>query len=64
MAEPLAVSPVAHGEIEPGRRASAGAGIGRSTLRFLRSSVLGSAAVGILLLVSVLAFMADVVAPE
>jgi ABC-type dipeptide/oligopeptide/nickel transport system permease subunit len=63
MAEPLAVSPAAHGEIEPGRRASASAGIGRSTLRFLRSSALGSAAVGILLLVSVLAFMADVVAP-
>jgi peptide/nickel transport system permease protein len=63
MAEPSVTSPALYVNVEPARRASAGGGIGRTTLRFLRSSLLGSAAAGLLIGVSILAFMADIVAP-
>ena len=56
-------APAAYAEPEPGRRASAHGGIGRQTVRFLRSSALGSAAAVLLISVAVVAFMADVVAP-
>jgi peptide/nickel transport system permease protein len=63
MAEPLAASSSLRAEVEPSRRASAGGGVGRQTVRFLRSSLLGSAAAGLLIGVAILAFMADFVAP-
>jgi peptide/nickel transport system permease protein len=63
MTDTTATTPALFADAEPARRASAGGGLGRSTVRFLRSSLLGSLAAGLLIGVAVLAFMADVVAP-
>src|SRR5829696_2863447 len=63
MAEPIARLPALDLDVEQARRPSAGGGTLSTTLRFLRSSMLGSAAAGLLLFVGVVAMMADVVAP-
>jgi peptide/nickel transport system permease protein len=63
MADVSASSPSLYVDVAPARRASAAGGPVRSTVRFLRSSFLGSLAAAILIAVGVLAFMADVVAP-
>ena len=63
MAEPAAIRPAPYLDVEPGRRPSASGSLLTSTLRFLRSSLLGTAAAALLLGISVVALMADVVAP-
>jgi peptide/nickel transport system permease protein len=63
MTDTTVTTPALYADVEPSRRASAGGGPGRSTARFLRSSVLGTIAASLLIAVAVLAFMADVVAP-
>jgi ABC-type dipeptide/oligopeptide/nickel transport system permease subunit len=63
MADTTVTSPASYADAEPARRASASGGLGRSTVRFLRSSVLGAVAAGLLIGVAVVAFMADFVAP-
>jgi ABC-type dipeptide/oligopeptide/nickel transport system permease subunit len=63
MAEPAALTPAAPIDVAPARRASAGGGPIGSTVRFLRSSFLGSLAAAILLTITVVACLADFVAP-
>lgn len=63
MAETSAPAPAAFLDVVPPRRAAAAAGAAGTTARFLRSSLLGSAAVGILVTVALMALLADVLAP-
>jgi ABC-type dipeptide/oligopeptide/nickel transport system permease subunit len=63
MAEPLAASSAPDLAIAPARRASASGGFVASTVRFLRSSFLGSLAAAILLTIVVVACLADFIAP-
>ena len=64
MADVPATTPALYAPAEPTRRASAGGGVRRQTVRFLRSSLLGSVAGAVLIGVAVVAFMADVLAPH
>ena len=63
MAEGAVTPPALLLDAEPVRRTPAGGGVVRSTVRFLRSSVLGSVAAALLLGISIVACLADVVAP-
>jgi len=63
MADTVAKPHSGYEDVEPARRVSNTGGVGRSTLRFLRSSFLGTAAAALLIGVAVLALMADIVAP-
>jgi peptide/nickel transport system permease protein len=62
MVEGAVTPPVPSAAVEPVRRGTGG-GIVRSTVRFLRSSVLGTVAAALLLGISIVACLADVVAP-
>jgi ABC-type dipeptide/oligopeptide/nickel transport system permease subunit len=63
MAEPAAISSSPYVDAGPARRGPAASGPLASTVRFLRSSALGSVAAAILLGISVVACLADFVAP-